>query len=45
MLRLMRGVYEGIPNAGPAQAAGRSNGIHVIELQRLETESADEEGR
>ena len=40
----MRGVDQGIPNAGPAQAAGRSYAMHVIELQRLEMESADEEG-
>ena len=44
MLRLMCGVDQGIPNTGPAQTAGRSYGMHVIELQRLEMESADEEG-
>ena len=45
MLRLMCGVDQGIPGAGPAQAADRSYGMHVIELQQLEMESVNEEYR
>lgn len=42
MLRLMCGVDQTVPNAGPAQATDRSYGMHVIELQQLEMESANE---
>ena len=45
MLRLMCGVEQGIPNAGPGQAGDRSYGMHVIELQQLEMESANEDSR
>lgn len=44
MLKLMCGVDQTIPNASPAQAADRSYGMHVIELQQLEMESANEDG-
>ena len=43
MLKLICGVDQRIPNAGPAQAADRSYGMHVIELQQLEMESANED--
>ncbi|KAF9650351.1 hypothetical protein BDM02DRAFT_3223223 [Thelephora ganbajun] len=43
MLKLMCGVDQTTPNAGPAQAADRSYGMHVIELQQLEMESANED--
>lgn len=45
MLKLMCGVDQAILNAGPAQAADRSYGMHVIELQQLEMESANEDHR
>ena len=45
MLKLMCGVDQSIPNAGPSQAADRSYGMHVIELQQLEMESANEDLR
>ena len=45
MLRLMCGVDQTTPSAGPAQAADRSYGMHVIELQQLEMESASEDYR
>lgn len=45
MLKLMCGVDQTIPNASPAQAADRSYGMHVIELQQLEMESANEDYR
>ena len=45
MLKLICGVDQGIPNTGPGQAADRSYGMHVIELQQLEMESANEDYR
>ena len=39
MSRLMCGMEQGIPNAGSGQAADRSHGMHVIELQQLEQTS------
>lgn len=45
MLKLMCGVDQSIPNAGPSQAADRSYGMHVIELQQLEMESVNEDLR
>lgn len=42
MLKLMCGVDQTIPNAGPAD---RSYGMHVIELQQLEMESVNEDYR
>jgi len=43
MLKLICGVDQTIPSASPAQAADRSYGMHVIELQQLEMESANED--
>jgi len=43
MLKLMCGVDQTIPNTGTIQAADRSYGMHVIELQQLEMESANED--
>lgn len=43
MLKLMCGVDQTIPNTGPVQAADRSYGMHFIELQQLEMESANED--
>ena len=43
MARLMCGVDQGTPNAG--QATDRPYGMHVIELQQLEIESANEDSR
>ena len=41
MFRLMFGMEQGIPNAGPCQAADRSYGMHVIELQQLQQTSTN----
>jgi len=43
ILKLMCGVDQTVPNAGLAQAADRSYGMHVIELQQLEMESVNED--
>ena len=43
MLKLMCGVDQTIPNTRPVQAADRSYGMHFIELQQLEMESANED--
>lgn len=45
MLKLMCGVDQTVPNTGPAQAADRSYGMHVIELQQLEMESVNDDGQ
>jgi len=42
MLKLTCGVDQTVPNASPAD---RSYGMHVIELQQLEMESANEDGQ
>ena len=41
MFRLIYGMEQGIPNAGSGQAADRSYGMHVIELQQLEQTRMD----
>jgi hypothetical protein len=45
MLKLISGVDQTIPSTGEVQAADRSYGMHVIELQQLEMESANEDYR